>query len=47
MQIDFTKYELEILRFYMEKTKINVEGSHAIGITSKDTVKIMVFIHYS
>ena len=38
MQIDFTKDELRVLKFYMNQAKIDAEGKHAIGITSKRTV---------
>ena len=38
MQIEFTEHELKILKFYMERAKIDAEGGHAIGITSAKTV---------
>ena len=39
MQIDFTKDELRILKFYMDKAKIDVEGGNAVGVVGKQTVK--------
>lgn len=38
MQIDFTKDELRVLGFYMDKARIDAEGGYAIGITSRRTV---------
>lgn len=38
MQIDFTEKELKVLKFYMDAAKIDAEGGHAIGVTSKSTV---------
>ena len=36
--IYFTKSEIETLRFYMEKAKIDVEGDYAIGVASRKSV---------
>lgn len=38
MIVNFTEKEINVLKYYMGKAKIDAEGGNAIGITSKDTV---------
>lgn len=38
IHLTLTEYELKVLRFYMDKALIDVEGGAAIGIASKEEV---------